>query len=197
MFNEYNQKIIDVSAGGDTVVLQYLLNTSPSLHVKIDALWMAALSGKEGCVRLLVETLKPVLESDTDFSYQALLYAADGGNAACVELLLPFSIAARNTMALKQSAKHGHTACVKTLISVSDPQFNCSEALRHAAKRGHNDCVDVLYAVSNPFDALEQLKRKHPDKERHWWYLAQLCQKEMILNAVHTIEPCNNGLRKI
>lgn len=197
MFHEYNQKIIDVSAGGDTVVLQYLLATAPGVNTKIDALWMAALSGKEGCVRLLIDSLQPLLDNDKDFAYQALLYAADGGNADCVKLLLPFSITERNTMALKQAAKHGHVECVRALIPASAPKFNTSEALRHAAKRGHNGCVDLLYDVSDPFDALEQLRIKHQDKEQQWGHLAQLCQREMILNALTTLEPCNEERRKI
>lgn len=196
MFHEYNQKIIDVSAGGDTVVLQYLLTTAPGVNTKIDALWMAALSGKEGCVRLLIEALEPLLENDKDFAYQALLYAADGGNASCVELLLPFSITARNTMALKQAAKHGHVECVRTLIPVSIPTFNSSEALRHAAKRGHNGCVDLLYGVSDPLEALKQLRTKHQDKQHKWEYFAQLCQREIILNAIN-LTPCNEERRKI
>lgn len=188
MIHEYNQKIIDVSAGGDTVVLQYLLSTAPGVNTKIDALWMAALSGKEGCVRLLIDSLQPLLVTDKDFAYQALLYAADGGNASCVEQLLPFSIVERNTMALKQAAKHGHVECVRALIPVSTPMFNSSEALRHAAKRGHNGCVDLLYAVSDPFEALQQLRIKHHDKEHQWGYLAQLCQRTVLEQAVSDVD---------
>lgn len=181
MLNEpHDQKIIDVSVEGDVGVLKHLLNVTSCIDVKIDALWMAALSGKEECVGLLIGVLQPLLQKDNDFAYQALLYAAEGGNATCVELLLPFSAAAHNTMALKQAAKHGHTACVATLIPVAWPEVNNSEALRHAAKRGHNDCVDVLYPVSNPFEALKQLR----NKEQQWRYLAQLCQREMLLKVV-------------
>lgn len=197
MLNEYNQKIIDVSAGGDTVVLQYLLASDPGVNTKIDALWMAALSGKEGCVRLLIDALHPLLETDTDFVYQALLYAANGGNSSCVELLLPFSMTVHNTMALKQAAKHGHVECVRTLIPVSQPRFNSSEALRHAAKRGHNSCVDVLYCVSQPFEALEQLRCRHPDKQHKWEYLELLCQRDILLQAINDLDPCNGEQRKI
>lgn len=149
------------------VVLQYLLTTAPGVNTKIDALWMAALSGKEGCVRLLIDSLHPLLENDKDFAYQALLCAADSVNASCVGILLPFSTA-RNTMALKQ-----------------------------AAKTGHNSCVEALYGVSDPFEALQQLRSKHHDKQHKWGHLAQLCQKEMILNAINTMELCNEAPRNI
>lgn len=197
MLNEYNQKIVDVSGSGDTVGLEYLLTRSPSVSAQIDALWMAALSGKDGCVRLLIDALYPLLDQDKDFVYQALLYAADGGNSQCINLLLPFSSIVHNTMALKQAAKHGYVECVTTLIPVSEPRFNSSEALRHAAKRGHNGCVDALYCVSQPFEALEQLRGRHPDKRYKWEYLEQLCQRDILLRAVNDLDPCNEERRKI
>lgn len=185
MLNEpHKQKIIDVSVEGDVGALKHLLNVIPCVDVKIDALWMAALNGKEECVRVLIGVLQPLLQKDNDFAHQALLYAAEGGNTTCVELLLPFSSARCNTMALKQAAKHGHAACVAILVPVAWPEANNSEALRHAAKWGHNDCVDVLYPVSNPFEALKQLRNKHPNKEQQWAYLAQLCQRAVLQQAL-------------
>jgi len=196
MFSEYN-KIVEARAGGEAVVLRYLPTTDPGVKTKIDALWRAAYSGNDGGIGLLIDDLRPVLENDKDLAYQTLLYAAGGGNASCVELLLPFSTTARNTMALKQAAKQGHVECVRLLIPVSTPMFNSSEALRHAAKQGHNRCVEALYGVSDPFEALQQLRTKHQDKHHKWEYLAQLCQRDLLVQAINNLDPCNEERRKI
>lgn len=196
MFREYN-KIVEAGASGEAVGLRYLPTTDPGVNTKIDALWMAAYSGKDRGICLLIDDLRPVLENDKDLAYQTLLYAAGGGNAPCVELLLPFSTTAGNTMALKQAAKHGHVECVRILIPVSTPTFNNSEALRHAAKRGHNRCVEALYGVSDPFEALQQLRTRHQDKQSKWEHLSQLCQRDILLQAINNLDPCNEGRRKI
>jgi ankyrin repeat protein len=92
----------------------------------------------------------------------ALMWAAKGGHAGCVEKLLPFgdpALSNHGANALMLAAAAGSAECVRLLIPVSDATRLDDQgysALARAAKKGDAECVRLLLPVSAP-QAAEEL----------------------------------------
>lgn len=109
------------------------------------ALGWAAQHGRLAAVTSLLPSSTP------DSRTAALADAAEAGQPAIVQLLVPVSEPLRNdSWALTQAAKHGHLDVVLMLIPVSDPKAQDSRALQEAAQHGHLDVVRTLIPVSDP-----------------------------------------------
>lgn len=55
---------------------------------------------------------------------------------------------------------HDHgSRCVETLIPVSDPKVDDSDAIQLAAKNGHLDCVRELIPFSDPYGVAKTRQR--------------------------------------
>lgn len=83
----------------------------------------------------------------------ALSMAADSGQKACVQMLIPLCNPKNcSSQALRHASYSGHPECVKALIPCSDPAADDSYALRWAARKGHAECIKLLIPFCDPAD---------------------------------------------
>lgn len=115
-----------------------------------------------------VQRLIPV--SYSKFSENAALcYAARYGHTECVRLLIPVSDpTAAESVALYYAVDGGHIECVRLLIPVSNPKDNASVALRRAYHNNDAICIDLLYPLSSPQEALHHMQTHYPDEVNVW-----------------------------
>jgi ankyrin repeat protein len=126
-------------------------------QTQLDGLLGAAAGWKaSSCVSALLEAgADPLAKDHHDMT--ALMHAAVGGSAPCVQALLGKSDAsARDRVdrrdALMLAAQHGHLAATRLLIPISDPLAKDafgSSALMLAASMGHGTCAELLAPVSD------------------------------------------------
>ena len=111
-----------------------------------DALREAALYGKIGCAKVLLEAADPRWNDCV-----ALKVAAGHGRLEILKMLLRAGADARalDCYALRGAAGAGHLDCVKLLLPLSDPMAMGSHALTWAATCGHADCVKFLLPASD------------------------------------------------
>lgn len=110
---------------------------------------------RDAAIRGDVGRLKEFIpQSNITSNTNALVWAAQRGNADCVELLIPVSNPLwENSEALNRAAMYGHTECVRLLIPVSEPKAGNSYALQCASIRSHRDVVELLIPVSDAYTA--------------------------------------------
>lgn len=144
------------AASGSEECVKLLLPVSDAKAEESLALRWAAENGHVECVKALLPVSDPKARSSG-----ALRWAAVKGRVECVRLLLPVSeVNARESLALRLAAEYGHMECVKLLIPESDPKANGSDALRRAASYGNSSCVRLLLATSQPLIEIEGLLDK-------------------------------------
>ncbi len=116
-------------------------------------------AAREGKTEALAKALaaNPALASESDADgWSALMWAAAGGRAECVEVLLSYKAFAGSfrKSALMLAAENGHAECVELLIPSMSPRavsaIDRKSALMYAAEKGHAACAKPLLPVSDP-----------------------------------------------
>lgn len=109
---------------------------------------------------------------------RALRVANEYGYSEIVEFLVCNTPPPDSQHLLNQAVFHGHLACVKWMVSVSDPKENNSNPLQVAVLQGHKDVFELLYFVSDPQAALFSLQKNHMYDSDDWKMLEERLQKD-------------------
>jgi len=152
---------------------------APAMGPDVTPLMAAAAHGKEYCLRLLLNAgADPTLRDESSPPQSALSYAAAGGHADCVRVLVKESDPAWNkgedgAQALLAAAMNGHKLCVKRLRKAgADPNMNTpgdakrEPILFRAVKANDKKATELLIAagaVSTPDCALHAVLNHNPE----------------------------------
>lgn len=152
-----DQTLLYAAGQGDEPLIVKLLRQGANPKANQSGpLRTAVAKGLVGSAKILM----PVSDLSAD-GQSALLLAAEGGSAECVQLLAASSPAKGIGQALEKAAENGSAACLAVLIGASNSKNKSSRslALLMAAARGHAECVKLLVSHANPATQSDALTR--------------------------------------